>query len=575
MSSLPSPVSKCVKRLEGRDRAPKHRRRPLLEVLEDRTVPSSVQGTVFNDLNQNTAFDAGEPGLSGWTVYLDVNRNSVADAGEASVLTGADGNYLIDTTGQPPAWVLDGDEYDWVSVILDVGSGGRWINATPTFSILNRTDEPTALGRNFGAYFQPHVGRAPVGAETLVNVATAGPQGSGVEVAADAQGNFVVAWLSGSGAGRDLVARRFHADGTPDGGEILVATGVSSGPVLARADNGKFTLAWHVDHPTNGTAVVYTRAYAANGTPLTGIVQVTPINKTYRAWVRDIAMDSDGDFAVLYEGAKSSLGGTFWSRGQFGIQLYNNLGQAVGKNTPLIEAPSSTPPGLGMDDAGNFVFVWDDAVNGVTRVLAQRYTSAAKKTGSLIVVATGDYTAENGTHYPLVAMNSSGQFVVNWARGSISQARVYSATGDSLIGPLDVGVKGGVTIDDAGSVTFTGTYVVNPPGQGFDHHGDIAVQHLTAGGVLEPLTLVNTTTPGRQRVSSAGAVAATGNGSFVVVWDGYGAGDDSGVFFQRYEPLAAPLAGSGEDSLSEPAIHAALASLDLMSALDELGGRTR
>jgi hypothetical protein len=66
----------------------------------------------------------------------------------------------------------------------------------------------------------------------------------------------------------------------------------------------------------------------------------------------------------------------------------------------------------------------------------------------------------------------------------------------------------------------------------------------------------------------AGAVAATGNGSFVVVWEGYGAGDDAGVFFQRYEPLAAPLTGEG--GATEPTIDAAFASLDLLSALEEL-----
>src|SRR5262249_19103091 len=49
--------------------------RLALEQLEDRSVPSTLQGTVFNDLNQDGIRNPGEPGLANWFVYLDADQN--------------------------------------------------------------------------------------------------------------------------------------------------------------------------------------------------------------------------------------------------------------------------------------------------------------------------------------------------------------------------------------------------------------------------------------------------------------------------------------------------------------------
>lgn len=511
-----------------------HRKfRPCLEALEDRTVPSSIQGTVFHDLNGNGTYDSGETGVSGWTVFLDVNRNAVVDAGETAVTTDANGNYLIDNTSDAE------DQYDFVGLVLEVGSGGRWLNTSATFAVVNRVAEEDAV-RDFGVFFQPQVGPAPVGGETLVNDQTLIHDRNSPrprhDAAADAQGNFLVAWFVQGAAGgpHSIRAQLFNADGTPNGGEILVALGVSSSPVVARADNGMFAVAWNVINSSTGTSVVYTRAYAANGTPLAGAVQVTPINKTIRNFVTDIAMDADGDFTVLYTGGRSSLGGTFWSRGTIGFQRYNELGQAVGKNTVVVDAPGSQGTQMAMDDAGNFVVVWDQTnSDGFSGVLAQRYTSAGKKTGAQIVVA-------NDTHYVLVAMNSTGSFVVTWRGGGGTEGRVYSPAGTPLLGPLQLGGPaafsgdntGSVTIDDAGNVTYAWCHAPNGNGPTYQV-GEIHINHLTADGVLLPKTMANTTTAGSQFLP---VVTATGNGSFVVVWEGYGPGDDAGVFFQRYGP---------------------------------------
>ncbi|MBB3210084.1 glutamine cyclotransferase [Rhodopirellula rubra] len=58
---------------------------------------TAIEGTLFEDVNENGIFDVGESPISGATVYVDANDNSRLDAGEASDVSGADGSYrLID-----------------------------------------------------------------------------------------------------------------------------------------------------------------------------------------------------------------------------------------------------------------------------------------------------------------------------------------------------------------------------------------------------------------------------------------------------------------------------------------------
>ncbi len=58
-------------------------------------LAGTIRGQKFNDLNQNGAKDAGEPGLAGWTIYVDANGNRQRDSGERFVQTDSDGNYAF------------------------------------------------------------------------------------------------------------------------------------------------------------------------------------------------------------------------------------------------------------------------------------------------------------------------------------------------------------------------------------------------------------------------------------------------------------------------------------------------
>jgi hypothetical protein len=57
------------------------------------SLPATIEGSKWNDLNGNAARDQGELGLPGWTIYLDLNQNGTLDSDEPSTVTGADGSY--------------------------------------------------------------------------------------------------------------------------------------------------------------------------------------------------------------------------------------------------------------------------------------------------------------------------------------------------------------------------------------------------------------------------------------------------------------------------------------------------
>ena len=145
-----------------------------MQVLDDRTVPSSVSGTLVNDANSNSFQDTGEAVLENRILILDTNRNSVLDAGETTLLTGPDGAYSFIITNKPPAQVgSTRSPADYVGLVLETGTSGLWLNTKATSAQVVRDTEPDAV-RNFGVFLQETVGFFPSGSESLVNTDTAG-----------------------------------------------------------------------------------------------------------------------------------------------------------------------------------------------------------------------------------------------------------------------------------------------------------------------------------------------------------------------------------------------------------------
>jgi hypothetical protein len=536
-------------------RVPQQQRtfKPRLESLEDRIVPTSISGTVFNDAAGSGTY-SGQPGLAGWTVGLDLNRDGILESNEPTAVTDAQGHYSLDTTGQPlgtgPSSVY------YLALSLQNGQGGRWVPTTPVFAIDNPNTEPDAV-RNFGVEFQPYGSTAPQGSESLVNVNTAGQQGADpiswqadngqangnyamTPVSADANGDYVIAWatLPQPNSSTDTIsARVFNAAGSPLTPELSIGTGTTAGPSgslmpvmpkVAMAGNGQFAVAWQ-----NGSSINM-QMFRVDGTPITGIMSLQSNA------LDGIATDAVGDVALLYGGKTDRYGAE-----NVMVQRYKPTGAANG-NAITVASPRllDHDSGIAMDASGNFTVGWDDYTNGTGYVYAQRYTSAGKANGSPSIV--DQQTSNYSPAFRSLAMNNTGQTVVTWSDTTGTHARVYNSSG-SPIGSAVTITSGAspisTAIDGAGTVTFAWTG--DTPGGYLYDSGNIHYRQLTTSGQLTPESIVNTTTQGAQ---VAPGVAATGNGTFVIAWSGNGVGDNAGIFAQHF--AGAPQIGSFTASAS-------------------------
>jgi len=127
--------------------------------------------------------------------------------------------------------------------------------------------------------------------------------GDSPSLAADAAGNFVVAWEGGDGSFGGVVARRFNSIGDPLSAAFLVNTRTfyaQQSAAVAMDDSGDFVVTWHSFNTFDLSDVdVFAQHFAANGDRRGGEVLVN-FHTANAQHVPDIAMKPDGDFVVVW-----------------------------------------------------------------------------------------------------------------------------------------------------------------------------------------------------------------------------------------------------------------------------------
>lgn len=127
-----------------------------------------------------------------------------------------------------------------------------------------------------------------------------------------------------------------------------------------------------------------------------------------------VAAQENGDFVVVWRGFNGQSQGTFFQR-------YNGDGIALGPEIKF--SNSSSMPSIAMDNDGDFVVTWLDAIidqdSGmwVSAVVAQRYDAVGAATGSRIIVDAQTPFSPVGYYRPLAAMDADGDFVIAWQGG--------------------------------------------------------------------------------------------------------------------------------------------------------------
>jgi hypothetical protein len=188
-------------------------------------------------------------------------------------------------------------------------------------------------------------------------------------VAADAAGDFIVAWISNEQAGgtTGIYAQPFDSTGRAVGPQLHVNTttaGNAQAPAVAMASDGRFLVTWQADGADGSSWGILARAYAANGTPLSGevLVNLTTAGAQHSpavAWLPASAAAPERYEAVWQaegqDGAGAGISGIV-GRGLDGAG--NPLGGELAINAPATGAHAH--PRLTSDPSGNFVVAWEN-----------------------------------------------------------------------------------------------------------------------------------------------------------------------------------------------------------------------
>src|SRR6185295_7506628 len=145
---------------------------------------------------------------------------------------------------------------------------------------------------------------APVGGEFPVNTYTTGTQGRSV-IASDANGNFVVVWISinQDGSSHGLFGQVFTPAGARFGSEFHVntyTTGKQSHQEIGVDEKGNFVVVWHSPGDDGFYDVVGRRVdvFGPEGSEF----RVNSYTTNFQA-LPAIATSRDGDFIVVWEGS--------------------------------------------------------------------------------------------------------------------------------------------------------------------------------------------------------------------------------------------------------------------------------
>jgi hypothetical protein len=383
----------------------------------------------------------------------------------------------------------------------------------------------------------------PQGPEFHVNQFTTGTQNNSA-VAMDNLGNFVVVWQSNGQDGNSdgIYARRYNAGGVAQGDEFRVnqfTTGSQQTPTVAMDNDGDFVVAWNSAAQDGAVGEIWARRFTSAGAPLGDEFHVNQIT-TGQQLTPAAAMDGAGNFVITWVTPTANLYDIYARR-------YNASGTALSEEfvVNVTFTGSQLNPAVAMDTDGDFVVAWQGPgtttqPDSAVAVFFRRFDQAGMPATDEIKAnqfSTGDQRA------PAVGMDSTGNFVVAWESGVQDgafygiYARRYSAAGAPLANEFRVNTTTAdqqrapaVAVDDSGDFTIAWASRF----QDGSNYGIYAQCYSAAGAPVGTEFRVNSFTTGTQFNA---ALAFDSDGDFIVTWQSDSQEPPTGgvgVFAQRY-----------------------------------------
>jgi hypothetical protein len=275
-----------------------------------------------------------------------------------------------------------------------------------------------------------------LGSEFLVNTYTTSDQELARVAVNRNTGDFTIVWQSNGqdGDGEGIYGQRFNAAGVKQGSEFRVSTYTQYNQDLASIamdDNGNFVVAWqsgsqdsNANTQDGGFYGVYFQRYNAAGVKQGGETIAHSADQYFQG-APSVAMDGAGNFVIAYTDIGFNLSAPGFVKSDVMMRLFNSSGTALGSVTKV----NTTGANSGAQGAivaardhntGNIIFAWSSTQNdtgGETNdVYARQYNIATNSFVSSEFLVNSYTLAEQ--KLPSVAIDNSSNFVVSWISGS-------------------------------------------------------------------------------------------------------------------------------------------------------------
>ena len=288
-------------------------------------------------VNQTTAGDQRNP-----TIAIDASGNFVVvwegDDGAGSGIFGRRFNWTGATLGNEFLVNTQTSGTQRFAVVGADSAGNftvSWTGASATDSVGVMAQRYNSAGVAQGGNFQ-------------VNQTTAGNQEFS-RLAYDAAGNLIITWrddsLAGPGSTLDIYFRRYDATGAAVGGQTLVTSALIYGtadqayPVVAADAAGNFVIAWDEDGGTGPGVGTYARRFDATGAATGSEFRVNGTPAGHQRYPQ-VAMSAAGNFLVVWEDQDTDAGNIV---GQFyaNAASTSEAGKTFSFDVVLKSAPTS------------------------------------------------------------------------------------------------------------------------------------------------------------------------------------------------------------------------------------------
>ncbi len=325
--------------------------------------------TIAANLRADTITPVGED--------FQINSTTTGDQGASHPASDPDGGFVVvwqssgadgDNYGISGQWFEEdglplGEEF-----VVNSYTSGAQRNPSVVFRSGGDalvTWEGQGSGHSFGIWGRTINPSGPVGTDFKVHTATQGRNFNPQSIV-QPNNDFIVVWSQSEAitiANRNIVGTRFQSNGSAIGEEFAISTLTLESqdqPNLAMSNEGAFVAVWRANGSIGDDSdwSVQARRMASDGSPLGSHFQVNTLTSGVQT-NPDIALESDGDFLVVWQSAISngddsiaeSIQGRSYTSGgtSVGGEFQVNNGTFASQTSPSIEGTS----------ASSFLVVWD------------------------------------------------------------------------------------------------------------------------------------------------------------------------------------------------------------------------